>query len=125
MLTVKYIESNGNEIVFPVHAVRYSAQNQRDHTCHAGGDVWFDTPSGADERLAGVSTGTVYVMNEAGKTVAKYELGQGCREIDPMDYVTGGSSHTISALGGKFFAGEEPEHYKAQDVASKSHQKKK
>jgi hypothetical protein len=72
MLTVKYIDLQGNETVFATQEVRYVPNDG----IESGGHVWFDRPDGkAEGVLAGVSCGSVFVMNEAGKTVATYRLG--------------------------------------------------
>lgn len=77
MLTVKYIDLQGNETVFSAHEVRYDVNTPPDSVgCGTVAHVWFDRPASPGAAcLAGVSCGSVFVMNEAGKTVATYRLG--------------------------------------------------
>jgi hypothetical protein len=73
MLTVRYCDPDGGEIVFPVASVQKSVRKTGSSTTpHA--DVTFDRLPGSPGLLQ-VSSGCVYVMNDHGKTVAKYDLG--------------------------------------------------
>jgi hypothetical protein len=64
MFTVKAIDPSGAEVIYATDRVRLDP----------GYNLHFvPTDSPITEEI---SRGTVYVMNEAGKTVAKYELGQ-------------------------------------------------
>jgi len=74
MLTVRYCDPDGGEIVFPVSSVHKSMRKTGSPTTpHA--DVTFDRIPGSGPGLLQVSSGCVYVMNDHGKTVAKYDLG--------------------------------------------------
>lgn len=69
MLTVKHINDHGFEQVFPATLV-----------ATRGADALFPYVNvvecfGAPEGAQTLKGGTVYVMNDAGKTVAKYDLG--------------------------------------------------
>lgn len=81
MLTVKHIEVTGHENIHPATRVSYQPRMERGRAVEPGVDgsevsahcVFIDTPKG--DTIALGSFGSVYVMNDAGKTVAKYELG--------------------------------------------------
>lgn len=74
MLTVRYCDPDGGEIVFPVSSVTKTPRKVGSSTSpHA--DVMFDRLPGSGPGLLQVSSGCVYVMNDHGKTVAKYDLG--------------------------------------------------
>lgn len=74
MLTVKYCFPEGDEMVFAVNAVTKTIRKVGSPTTpHA--DVVFDRIPGSGPGLLQVSSGCVYVMNDGGKTVAKYDLG--------------------------------------------------
>jgi hypothetical protein len=77
MLTVKHIRFDGAETIdHAERAIFYpnaDAPEQRNSPCpHWGGCITVVPPSGShfDWR-----SGVVYVMNEAGSTVGKYDLG--------------------------------------------------
>lgn len=74
MLTVKYCYPHGQETVFPVMAVHF---HPREVASARGptSDVMFERAKDSGPGLTQVSSGCVYVMNEFGKTVAKYDLG--------------------------------------------------
>ena len=82
MLTIKHIEVTGHENLYPATRVSYQPRHRPDgRVCSeregASDDiaacVFIDTPKGDTVPLG--SWGAFYVMNEAGKTVAKYDLG--------------------------------------------------
>jgi len=78
MLTVKHMEVSGHENIYPAARVSYQPRHQRKAETMGEPDtvaacVFIDTPKGDTIPLG--SFGTFYVMNEAGKTVAKYDLG--------------------------------------------------
>jgi hypothetical protein len=103
MLTVKYIDLLGNETVFAVNEVRYHA-NDLSPCIERNGHVWFDRPNvdtKAEGVLAGVSCGSVFVMNEQGRTVATYRLGnpdaKGCASgviggVEPVTWTANAST---------------------------------
>ena len=81
MLTVKCIRVTGHEDVYPATRASYQpsledgkplppncASTKATAPC-----VFIDTPKG--DTFMAADAGSVYVMNDAGKTVAKYELG--------------------------------------------------
>lgn len=65
MMTVRHVDVDGHERVFEVDSV--------DRTPPPDNELVF----GIVRRIA---SGTVYVMNDAGKTVAKYEFGKQQKE---------------------------------------------
>lgn len=79
MLTVKYVDPEGPERVFAVKEIEFVAPGYG-YTlppCQLGrsqskGQLRFIYADGSDYYVYG---GTVYAMNENGKTVAKYDLG--------------------------------------------------
>lgn len=73
MLTVKHIAPDGKETVFPALEVTYDPFHFTPTPVGQSGYIWYEAPSGAglNHRL---EDGTVYVMNEAGATVARYVL---------------------------------------------------
>ena len=71
MLTLKHV-FDGSEKIYAADVVIYTPR----HATGAGeaaADVSIDTPKG--ERRAIGAFGRFFVMNEVGKTVAKYDLG--------------------------------------------------
>ena len=58
MMTIKHVESNGRERVFQVDSVDRTPE----------GELVFGTSEC-------ITSGKVYVMNDAGKTVAAYDFG--------------------------------------------------
>lgn len=72
MLTVRHVEQNGYEAVREVREVwldppAHSDDKPSKYDLHA-------QPDGAEPPLH-FASGTVFVMNSAGKTVARYDLG--------------------------------------------------
>lgn len=71
MMTVKHIAMSGEEYIYPTSHVNYvpvsALANQRD----AVDTLWLYPPDQPAQPLTG---GTVFVMNEHGKTVSKYSL---------------------------------------------------
>lgn len=72
MLTVKHIKLSGCESIHLATEVRYDCGHGEDSIASAP-TIWIDTPSGDTQSIG--SWGTFFVMNEAGKTVARYNLG--------------------------------------------------
>jgi hypothetical protein len=115
MLTVKHQDVNGIERVFPALDVTYDP-----HCCSSGegpdcgptsGMVSYSQPGRTPEGLAeSIYRGWVFIMNEVGKTVAKYDLGGWqpvqCPTIYPGDAITFTGTNTVP-------------------VTQKQHQKKK
>jgi hypothetical protein len=78
MLTVKHIEVTGHENLYPATRVSYQPRTKHDAASDTAGEysaacVFIDTPKGDTVPLG--SWGAFYIMNDAGKTVAKYDLG--------------------------------------------------
>jgi len=115
MLTVKYQDVDGTEMVFPVYEASYDPRmGSSGSPSHRGcqGEVRFHHPSRPNAQkdddlyrfggtLVSVCRGVVYLMNDAGKTVAKYDLGGQklpCGESPPGGTVTltrGDASSTV------------------------------
>lgn len=84
MFTAKYIGLEGSQRIIQAHTIEYHGPYPE----IAGGDrvLCFD----ADGRLtADFQRGVVYVMNEGGATVAKYDLYDGPRgvPIEPVQNI--------------------------------------
>lgn len=79
MLTIKYISPYGVEKLFTVREIEFDKCHagpcQKGHTPSEGHVRFYFAQPGPEDRLEHVYSGIVYAMNEAGKTVAKYELG--------------------------------------------------
>jgi hypothetical protein len=71
MLTIKRIEKTGHEVVHEVKSVSFQPRM---------GDVaptlQLEMPSGDISTM--FDGGTFFVMNEAGRTIARYWIGEGC-----------------------------------------------
>ena len=66
MLTVKQIQADGAEEIFEVTSVRYEPEGLGN-----GATVWIEPVGGS---RIGLPSGSVFVMNTAGKTVQRYDL---------------------------------------------------
>ncbi|MFA5952298.1 MAG: hypothetical protein WC807_18675 [Hyphomicrobium sp.] len=97
MLTVKHIEVTGHETIYAATRVSYQPRRRADGRPYDALDasaasddiapcIFIDTPKGDTVGLGGF--GMFYVMNDAGKTVAKYDLGGWC---SPAAGVVGGA----------------------------------
>lgn len=87
MLTVKHIAVSGHETIWPATRVSYQPKLARDKKpaaldCDSSGDIpatiFIDRMSGERGLLDTLdigAEGSFYVMNEQGKTIAKYDLG--------------------------------------------------
>ena len=79
MFTVRYVESDGHETIIQsnrVTAVPSQNVGGKGHRVSDGfaSQVFYDQPDGSTFL---VDTGSVYVMNDLGKTVAVYHLDKG------------------------------------------------
>ncbi len=80
MLTVKYIDSHDNETILPnIERVHKTCDEKGGEyvTCTAKGDgLWTFGPNAWGERddIPAGSVPTVFVMNDGGSTVARYDL---------------------------------------------------
>jgi len=76
MLTVKHIRLSGEEALYETPTARYTPgpdeQKAGAGSTNDPATVWITKRDGFDFPLTG---GTVFVMNEAGKTVARYDIG--------------------------------------------------
>lgn len=78
MFTVKHIHLCGAEEIFQVHTVRYTPGGTPDQRPNVAASatpetLWVRSPDWMDEKP--LTGGTVFVMNDIGKTVARYDLG--------------------------------------------------
>lgn len=84
MLTVKHIRFDGAESLDHADRVLYYPSDQADvrdtPTPHAGGAVSLVKFGHAADGEHGYHDGIVYVMNDRGATVARYDLGFGGRD---------------------------------------------
>lgn len=75
-LTVRHLEPSGHESITQAISVSYQPGN---NTPERGDEkpllIAFGVPDSMGEGHCNYGSGTVYVMNEAGATVAKYDLG--------------------------------------------------
>lgn len=69
MMTVKHITLSGEEFVFATTHVNFIPGSAKHHVTTKASLWWYDE-SGSHE----LDDGSVYVMNEHGKTVARYML---------------------------------------------------
>lgn len=95
MLTVKHIGLHGSESLYQAYEVSFEPHPDAAKTLtrspieadHAGGTVTLTKPPMNQGELGrymlGLVEGTVFVMNETGKTVARYDLG-----ASPVPYKT-------------------------------------
>lgn len=70
MLTVKQVLSTGVEIVFEASRINYVPTSAETGTMEA---LYSEGPDGTTSHS--FFSGVYYVMNDAGNTVAKYDLG--------------------------------------------------
>lgn len=78
MLTVRYHHTDGTDEIFEVLSLKYDNRDSAPTAAHCkptSGRVEFIRPHAKDDTMAFAYSGLVYVMNETGKTVAKYDLG--------------------------------------------------
>lgn len=70
MLTVRHIALSGHETILETKRVATEPSLK----VGGGPPVFFYEAAG---EMVGLTSGVVYVMNEAGRTIAKYDLGEG------------------------------------------------
>lgn len=78
MLTVKHIRLSGAEDLYPSPTVRYSPGEDKQTHGHPA-TVWITKADGFELPLTG---GTIFVMNDFGKTVARYDIGASMVPLD-------------------------------------------
>lgn len=74
MLSVKHISLSGEEHIYLAARIRYTPKDHDADRVSTPATVWVD-----DLPLTG---GTVFVMNDAGKTVARYDIGASMVPLD-------------------------------------------
>ena len=76
MLTIRHIHLGGEEDIFAVASFRYAPGTEKvgqQGQSATPQTIWVRDVAPGDERP--LTGGTVFVMNENGKTVARYDLG--------------------------------------------------
>lgn len=77
MFTLKHVSPMGNEMLIETDQVSYTphAEPPAPEPGYglSAGNLWFK--SRISDELVPIPTGSVYVMNEKGSTIAKYDLG--------------------------------------------------
>jgi hypothetical protein len=76
MLTVKHVERSGHEGITSAASVHFTPAKlaHPDDASARDGVIAFGVPMPVSDDCNRYAGGTVYVMNERGSTVAKYEL---------------------------------------------------
>lgn len=78
MFTIKHCTPLGNESVIETPEVTFSPYNeprlQEGNRTPLTGSVWYVRASAGGEHIE-LHSGVIYVMNDSGSTVAKYDLG--------------------------------------------------
>jgi hypothetical protein len=75
MFTVKHISSSGAETLYEATEVNYSPANQApgaDPSTFIPDTVWYTKPG--TREICSIDRGMVFVTNETGATVARYNL---------------------------------------------------
>lgn len=81
MFTIKHIHIGGDEDIHQCEAVRYSMPTSALPSSHGDSPQSSATPATIWVVMRGdfvertLTGGTIFVMNDAGKTVARYDLG--------------------------------------------------
>ncbi|RVG88687.1 hypothetical protein [Sinorhizobium meliloti] len=71
MMTVKHIDNSGEEFVYPTTHVNFIPAAIKPPASSVSASVWRYAEDG---RAYEIDNGSVYVMNEHGRTVARYML---------------------------------------------------
>ena len=95
MMTIKHITISGEESIYPADSVRFTAANPSEFD-HVPSTVWRYDSSGESHPHTG---GTVFVMNEHGKTVARYDLGASPVPLPADAYLNVANKERPSASG--------------------------
>lgn len=77
MLTIKHVERDGKETVFPASEVKYDPVHFREPG-YISGYVWYVNPEDPYQKRNSnrrLESGIVYIMNPQGATVSVYHLG--------------------------------------------------
>lgn len=72
MLTVNHMTTSGEEFIYPTTHINYVPERSGPQFAETPATVWHYDEEGRAYPLTG---GKVFVMNDAGGTVAKYDLG--------------------------------------------------
>ena len=80
MLTLKYIDPTGIEIIIETKSVWTAPDSDKPITQPM---VYADSGEGRDPHCFSGS-GTVYVMNDAGRTISRYYLGEPQPKLEPI-----------------------------------------
>lgn len=72
MMTVKHVALSGEEYIYPTSHVNYVPTTVLNDLQGVDTLWWYDT----DGRAYPITGGKVYVMNDSGKTVSRYELSK-------------------------------------------------
>ena len=110
MLSVKHITLSGCEFIYPCFSAEFrpAASKSPDPTCPAPRDSVIAFTDG-HYVVAEFSDGTVFVMNESGKTISRYDLGASevCLQTSAQDtrrqikaYAVGGREPIAVFSGG-------------------------
>lgn len=92
MMTIKHVDARGQEYVYPTTHVNFVPADAK-NCAPADSSLWrYDE----DGRAYEISTGRAYVMNEHGKTVARYELST---DKPPVDLGLNAGLGMLNAVG--------------------------
>lgn len=72
MFTVKHINPQGGESLYEATEVMYSPADNRQSVPPVPETVWYQAPG--TREIKSLNEGFVYVTNDTGATVAKYDL---------------------------------------------------
>jgi|JI10StandDraft_1071094.scaffolds.fasta_scaffold01299_17 hypothetical protein len=78
MFTIKHIDSSNHEHLWEARPGICFAPDTVVHGTHVPPTVHFTAPDGV---ISSIDTGTVYVINEVGKTIARYHLTVGAGTV--------------------------------------------
>lgn len=96
MFTLKHIRLSGDEDLYTSATVRYSPGDDVRAVPPSPPTVWIEEKPGAPG--IPLTGGTVFVMNDAGKTVARYDIGASMVPHEPIG--SGGLGLTGDASAG-------------------------
>ena len=77
LLTIKHVEKDGHESIQQAHSVSFVPHDEESKVKKSRLDAFGCTGQGGavdDDGCCSYSSGIVYVMNDAGSTVGKYDL---------------------------------------------------
>lgn len=96
MFTVKHISISGDEVLYAAEDV--ACRQCREPSSTAVGEPWRSvvTIKHRDHPHRDLHNGTVFIMNEAGATVSRWDLG--ASQVPLGDDVTGSNSHHMAKV---------------------------